>query len=395
LLANLFAALQIAVPTYLRHEIIIHFLRGSSIALSDSLPGVTKDTITAIRRFAGATLTELCLSNIKSTNKVKFDDDTFSSVIGDLKSLRTLVLRYAVDVHVFPSRGCTQVSSKTMNSAKNCRDLRVLNISETSVPPSGLLPIFALRGRQLEIFKAANISSWTDSTFSKLLVELAKLEDFSFAQLRTLKLRQTNLSDVSLSPFVGLCPALRRLDLSFTLVRRPSSLFNSPLDLEKLSLTSTNVSWSDLPALVARSPSLRKLAMGALGQNQMAGRSGMNMTTFTDEALASLTKALADKDVLDTIILTGNAKLGLGSTTQRSLRSFVTQVGRKCRMLNMANIPYLRSGDLDGLLPADDGGHPAISTLVLNNTGIDDKCALYISCCLELTTLEISSTKFT
>lgn len=54
----------------------------------------------------------------------------------------------------------------------------------------------------------------------------------------------------------------------------------------------------------------------------------------------------------------------------------------------------LRSSDLAGLL-GDEGEEPSpLETLVLNNTGVDDDAAAYISCCPSLRILELGSTKF-
>jgi hypothetical protein len=47
-------------------------------------------------------------------------------------------------------------------------------------------------------------------------------------------------------------------------------------------------------------------------------------------------------------------------------------------------------------LPLEDAtGPPALETLVLNNTSIDDDAGAYIACCPHLIKLELESTKFT
>jgi len=64
--------------------------------------------------------------------------------------------------------------------------------------------------------------------------------------------------------------------------------------------------------------------------------------------------------------------------------------------LNLAGIPRLRSIDLAGLLPAiAEQGHSPLETLILDNTGVDDRAALYISGCPMLGALEVAGTKFT
>jgi hypothetical protein len=63
------------------------FLRGSSITLTKSLPGVHKKTIGAIAK-VGPSLRELVLDGFST-----FPDALFASVISNLPSLRVLVLR--------------------------------------------------------------------------------------------------------------------------------------------------------------------------------------------------------------------------------------------------------------------------------------------------------------
>lgn len=62
----------------------------------------------------------------------------------------------------------------------------------------------------------------------------------------------------------------------------------------------------------------------------------------------------------------------------------------------MAGIPSLRSSDLEGLLQTDaDETLSPLRVLVLNNTGVDDGIAPFISACAVLETLELASTKVT
>ena len=63
-------------------------LRGTSIALTDSLPGVNKRTITDIPRI-NSRVRELELSGFK-----KIADTTFASALRQLPNLRVVVLWY-------------------------------------------------------------------------------------------------------------------------------------------------------------------------------------------------------------------------------------------------------------------------------------------------------------
>ena len=62
----------------------------------------------------------------------------------------------------------------------------------------------------------------------------------------------------------------------------------------------------------------------------------------------------------------------------------------------MACLPHLHSVDLVGLLPtyAHLNCSP-LETLILDNTGIDDKAAVSISSCPVLKSLEVAGTKLT
>lgn len=62
--------------------------------------------------------------------------------------------------------------------------------------------------------------------------------------------------------------------------------------------------------------------------------------------------------------------------------------------LNLSGLSYLQSHDLEGLLSDDEQPSP-LEELILNNTGVGDDAAPYISCCSSLRVLELGSTKFT
>lgn len=146
LVQRVFSALKSTCPTLLSHALIVaFFLRGTSIVLDKSLPGVIRHTIASIRDSpVTANLRELQLSDFE-----KEADSLFASVVSKLPSLEVLVLR-----------GCTKVNHKTMDSvAKSCPRLVALNLNYTSVTPVHLAPVlFACR--QLAMLKVAGISSW-------------------------------------------------------------------------------------------------------------------------------------------------------------------------------------------------------------------------------------------
>ena len=153
--------------------------------------------------------------------------------------------------------------------------------------------------------------------------------------MRTLKLRQTSLSDTSLQFIIAKCPNLQRLDLSFTLVQHPVSLFSPPnIRLTKLSLTSTRVSSADLLATISTLPHLQTLALGALGERQGSSATMGNTSalTMTNATLMRLTDILQDFWQLENISLVGNAKLGLTERIDGAMSDFVRRVGRRCKV---------------------------------------------------------------
>ncbi|KAG6333607.1 hypothetical protein ID866_5478, partial [Astraeus odoratus] len=367
-------------PNLLSHGfIVLYFLRGPSVILSTALPGVQKQTITSIAKNNG--LRELHLIGFD-----KYPDSLFASLLSSLPQLRILVLR-----------GCAQVSAKTAEAAASCIFLTKVNLNYTGVAAASVAGILASCS-SLETLKVAGISSWTDATFAKLLDRLAGSPDIVFRNLHNLKFRQLALSDASVQSFLMRCPNLKRLDLSFTNVRRPPPTMNAAPPLEKLSLTSTNIQIPDVVALITALPGLRILSLGAIGGGQgssvsMGNSSALNMT---DEALVHLTDALQGLGNLEKVSLVGNSKLGLTSRGDGALADFLRKVGRKCKSLNLSGLQHLRSRDLFGFLAeAGDDGSPQLEEIALNHTGIDDEAAPYLSCCSSLVSLQLAGTKMT
>ncbi|GAW09362.1 RNI-like protein [Lentinula edodes] len=383
-LPRLFTLLKKSHPGFLPHEIIVtYFLRGFNLSLSsDSLPGANRGTVLAIPRL-NPQVRELNLSGFS-----KLGDDVFAKVVAQLHSLRSLVLR-----------NCTKVGPKTITAiAKSCPEIRSLNLSETSVSPVAIAELLVAHGKQLEVLKIAGLQRWTDATFMAQLHPYLIEQQVSMPKLQTLKLRGLQLADSSIDFLVSLSPNLRRLDISFTATKRPI-LFTSRRDvfsvcahlsappLEKLSLTSTPVAISELLQTIASFSNLQTLSLGALGA---AGSMGVaSATTLNDATLPKLTSALQSFPNLRSVNLVSNTRL-----SKASLFSFIQRVGRKCLYLNLAGITTMRSDALAALLPMD-GTHPALETLVLNNTSIGDDSGAYIACCCDLVRLEVEGTKFT
>ncbi|PCH33581.1 RNI-like protein [Wolfiporia cocos MD-104 SS10] len=385
LLQKLFFSIRASKPALLTHALIVScFLRCSSIQLDSSMPAIGRVTIASIRDSAtAADLQELILTDFE-----KEPDNMFASMVAMMPSLKVLVLR-----------GCTKVGQRSADAvAKHCPQLTVLNLSYTSVLPANIAPILRACAN-LQTLKCAGISSWTDAAFAKLQAALNSYEEHQLIKLQSLKLRQTFLSDHALGPFIALCPNLKRVDLSFTLVRRPSQLL-AGRSLEKLSLNSTKISGDELLSTVQQSTfqNLNSLNIAALGggQGSSAAISNSSAMSMSDDTLRALTDLLATYPPIDQVNLVGNTKLGITGRQDRALADFVRRVGRRCKVLNLSNITSLRSSDLEGLQTWEDETAPArLQLLSLNNTSVDDDAAPYIASCPHIETLAVGGTKFT
>ncbi|KAG6850816.1 hypothetical protein H0H93_008119 [Arthromyces matolae] len=399
LVPKIFGMLRNSYPTYLTREVITtvsifqsyggqlstlcvqYFLRGSTIVLGKDLPAVDKTTILNIPRIN---------SGVRELELIGFDnisDSVFAQLIQHLARLEKVNLR-----------GCTKVASETLRAiAQNAPNVQVLNLSYTSVTPAFMAPVLN-RCSHLKVVKVAGIQSWTDTTLSKLFSDLP--DELQFAELGTLKIRQTSISEGSLSTILERCPSLQRLDVSFTLIRHLPTLSRSP-SLEKLSLTSTAISPNDLIDIVSHLPQLRSLSIGAMGVNRGSRASITNTSamTMSDDTLMSLTSALEKSSRIENINLVGNAKLGLSAKRSSAISTFIKKVGRRFNIqhqkLNLAGIHALRSSDLVGLLATDEDTVSLLEVLILSNTAIEDEAAIYIAACHALKTLSVAGTKMT
>ncbi|KAJ7102203.1 RNI-like protein [Mycena belliarum] len=369
LLPRLLADLVRVCPTFLTHEFLVtYFFHGPTLALTSDLPGVQTHTIRAVDRCPD-------LRDLELSGFAKIPDTAFASILPRLPALRRLVLR-----------GCLLVGAKTLAAAAaSCPQLQIINLNYTTVTPLALQPLL-LACPRIEVLKLAGISNWTDATFAKMFCR-----DLDLPNLRSLKLCRLSISEVSLNALLPLCPNLRRLDISFTGVRHPFlGSYAGPLpDIEKLSLTSTPVSNADLARLLPRLSNLKSLALGALGASPRSIASIDSSMTLTDDVLLKLVPILQSYTALENLSLVGNIKLG---TTATALTRLITAVGRNCKWLNLSGLPALRSHHLAGL----PGAPPArLESLILNNTGINDDAAPFLSACPELARLEVAETKMT
>lgn len=203
--------------------------------------------------------------------------------------------------------------------SSNLRGSRTGFVNDVQFNPSG---------RLISLFQ-------TDASVAKLWSSLdsSGAQEFRLPKLRTLNLRQMPLSDTSLNLFLSMCPNLKRVDLSFTLVRHPPALL-SITTLEKLNLTSTAISSSDLIDVLGNLQHLKSLSIGALGGGQATSMATSNATamTMTDQLLRTITDILQNYNSLERVSLVGNAKLGLSGRHDSSIAYFIRKVGRRCQV---------------------------------------------------------------
>ena len=150
--------------------------------------------------------------------------------------------------------------------------------------------------------------------------------------IQKLKFSQLQLSDTFIGRFLDLCRNLRSLDVSFTLIKNPHKYLvlegNVGENFEKLDISCTPLTSSSLLATIKHLSGLRKVMLGAMGSTGSAA--AWASATMTNETLDRLTAVFRGFQYLHTVSLVGNVKLGFSST--RSLRHFIAEVGRRCKV---------------------------------------------------------------
>ena len=176
-------------------------------------------------------------------------------------------------------------------------------------------------------------------------------------------------------------PNLRRVDVSFTDIRRPLSVpLHGFANLEKLSVTSTSVSPDDLLSMLPAATQLRTLNVGALGGNQgkrSAYGGGLSTMTFTDKHLRSLTAVLSQNKVIENISLVSNTKL---ARDEEIIAEFVLLVGRRLKVGRGNLETNERLAHTDFYFPEIEPVWTEVSSVVgpaTSRPGISGRCSLY------------------
>lgn len=177
-------------------------------------------------------------------------------------------------------------------------------------------------------------------TVSKLIAGLRQA-DVSTLNLKTLKLRHASIGDASIHELVHMCRhTLARLDVSFTGITMGNIKGQSPiyedlgLSLEKLCLTSADVSRTSLLAALRAAPNLKYLALGNMG-----GGKGANF--LDNEVLMLILPVLETLDDLENVSFVGNIRLGAsprGGGSSDIVAEFISKVGRRCKARDFCQI---------------------------------------------------------
>ncbi|KAG9029343.1 hypothetical protein FRB95_005459 [Tulasnella sp. JGI-2019a] len=313
LLMRLWSALRREQPTVLSHGFIVaNFIRGREIVLTGDLPGVSAQTLHAVAGL-GQGLHQLELSGLTKTA-----DNVFALVLKETLNLESLVLR-----------GSTKVGVKTAAAASKCKMLKTLNLNYTSVQSTSLVDIF-LGCLGLEVLKLAAMPKLNPHAVSSIMQEVldrAKRRTEATApplqNIRSLKLRQTDINDASLLNLLSHTPNLTTLDVSFTAVHGFASLNDLAdwMHLQKISVTGCPLRsfvWLTEPTILS---SLRTLNFGAIGEN--------GSVTLTDDLLEHVSELPYPAANLENLSLVGNSKLG---ARRAPLHDFVSRIGRTCKV---------------------------------------------------------------
>lgn len=390
LLQRVWLQLIEAWPERMAHHFIIAiFLRGSKVIFPGTLPGVTKDTIREIRRMSDT------LSHLEITGH-GIPDKVFATTISALPQLDHVDLR-----------DCKLVGTLTCQALTH-ESLKYLNLSNTAATISDIKPVL-LRSLNLEALKISSLEGLTDTTLTRLLDDF--YEDISdpvlvsapqpLGKLRSLTLRHTLVTGVTLSKLIPHLPSLKKLDMSFVPIGiMPLDSITSIPSLTKLSLMSTPIEAQRLLPVLEHLPELKTLNIAALGASAKTARGfdiggastgAMGSRTLTDGALLRMTEILRTCSKLESVSLAGNASLGQGK--ERAVSYFIQQVGRKLKYLNLGGLQYVRSSDLEGLLAEDVNDECTLERLILRGCNVGDQAAPFMACPY-LTFLDVQNTKF-
>ncbi|EJU04532.1 RNI-like protein [Dacryopinax primogenitus] len=356
LVQPLFEFLRHYCPTRLSGEFITkYFLRGDHLVFSNDMTGVLNGTV---KSFASAPGFATSLKTLELRGQTDLKDNVVAATLRHLPALISLVLR-----------GCTQVGSRSVEAvAETCHDLEMINLNYTVTRHAAIRKLVN-SCKKLHSIKVAGLRDITDTHFSQILSDVS-------GRLRQLKVRQTDLTQTSAAVISNALSANAvALDISFTSM----VLTELPPNLEKLSLTATPILAAPLLRLLTPLKKLRKLSLAYLGGD---------VASLSDDGLKLLLPALNACERLVDLNLALNNSLGLNGSGGAS--ALLAIMGSRLEVLNLSGISRMRWYDLEPLKALLEP--PPLRQLVLTNTGLDDRAALYISACRHLRMLSLGGT---
>ncbi|GAA5892302.1 hypothetical protein JCM5296_003230 [Sporobolomyces johnsonii] len=346
-------------------------------------------------------LVDLNLSSLPSLK-----DAVLSKVLAQLPTLEKIDLK-----------GCTKIGDSSMIALSKATEhrLKVANLSLTAVTIKGLTSLLA-RCSQLEVLKLATVAALNEKNVNKLVEAATEAalgwRHVPLSHLRTLKLRQTDITDASLGRLLSLCATtLTHLDVSYSAVKSldivSSALHTLPSwKLEKLvvsGLPLTSASMEGFFKPLSERPDEERARFKILKIGSIPA-SSTKAPGLTDAVLSRLMPYLVKLDGLESVSLFQNWGLG---KAKEPMSTFIEVIGRRCRHLDLTL--SLESYHLEGLLPpllpspsdpssstdppAPEPAPPRLETLVLDSSRITDDAAGPISACRELQALHVAETR--
>ncbi|CEQ40592.1 SPOSA6832_02219, partial [Sporobolomyces salmonicolor] len=291
-------------------------------------------------------LVDLNLSSLPSLK-----DTLLSKVLAQLPTLEKVNLK-----------GCTKVGDASLIALSKATEhrLKVANLSLTAVTVKGLTSVLA-RCSQLEVLKLAAVAALNEKNVNKL-VEVATgstqaalgWRHVPLSHLRTLKLRQTDITDASLGRLLSLCATtLTHLDVSYSALKSldivSSALHTLPSwKLEKLvvsGLPLTSATMEGFFQPLSERPAEERARFKILKIGSIPA-SSTKAPGLTDAVLSKLMPYLVKLEGLVSVSLFQNWGLG---KAKEPMRTFIEVIGRRCRHLDLTL--SLESYHLEGLLP--------------------------------------------
>ncbi|KAK4057813.1 hypothetical protein OIO90_001032 [Microbotryomycetes sp. JL221] len=258
---------------------------------------------------------------------------------------------------------------------------------------------------KLEVLKLANVQNLNDRAITKLVDDSTRAalgwRHIPLSNLRTLKLRSTDVTDASLGRLLGLCAmTLESLDIAYTNVKTLDIVSRALHALPTWQLTKLVV--SGLPLTAATLEGFFEPLATQRPENERSKFKKLKIASIpsTSTKQPGLTDAVMTKVMPHLVELTGLEKVSLFQNWELGKRdepmtSFIAKIGRRCVDLDLT-LP-LHDWHLEGLFPLEEDptalAPPRIQRLVLDSSRITDAAAGAIKQCKDLRALHVAETR--